>query len=239
MRTLLLLVAVSGCYSPEVRECVVGCAATADCVSPLVCGGDGLCASTPVAGWCSNVLADAGSIGDASADAGPTDAEAIDSPTTIDAMPAICLAATCIAAGGSCMNDRCVIDRDNSGSVTCPAGMPCTVICDAQDACKNGVSCGGATSCIVLCTEAAACQDKGVDCGTAQSCDVTCRGPSACQHGDSGASVECRASTCSVTCDGSGACQDGIAAQGTCDSHCCNDACEGGTATCTNDSVCS
>jgi hypothetical protein len=235
----LTAVTLTACYSPDVRECTVSCNATTDCVAPHVCGADGLCASTAAAGHCAARIVDGGISDDAALDAttdGPV-GPPVDSPVP---PVSLCISSTCAVAGGSCVGDRCVIDRDTDNPVTCPAGMPCTVICNAQNACKKGVKCGNATSCIVECTATAACQDKGVDCGMAATCDVTCRGSSACQHGPSpNGSVDCRAATCDVTCDGSGACQDGIRNQGTCTSHCCNEACEGGTGTCTDDSVCS
>lgn len=229
---LLVLLVGASCYSPELRECVAPCSSAADCLAPHICGSDGLCATSDVAGRCASITTDA-----ADRD-GPIDAPIgnPDAPTST-----VCVQATCSAAGGTCEQGWCVIDSDSNGEVTCPAGMPCTVICDEQDKCKNGVKCGLATSCVVRCTADAACQDRGVDCGSAATCNVTCTGSSACQHGSNGnRSVECRASACEVTCSGSGACQDGIDVDtGTCESHCCGDACEGGTDTCINDNVCS
>lgn len=65
------LVALAGCYSPEIRDCTVSCASPHDCVSGQICGGDGLCAAPEIAGRCPSTLADGGPSQDAglSADA--------------------------------------------------------------------------------------------------------------------------------------------------------------------------
>ncbi len=215
----LFVIAVTACYSPDLEDCITACATAEDCAPSQLCGNDGLCASEPVAGRCSSLD---------TVDAGTEDA------------PDLC-ATACIDAAGTCQGGRCVIDMPGPGDVTCPSGMPCTVLCNAKDACKEGVRCGGATSCIVECAAESACKDRGVDCGSATTCEVLSRGASACQHGSDGnKSVECRAADCTVTCDGNAACQDGIEVypQGSCNSSCCQDACEGGTSTCVNDNVC-
>ncbi len=62
---------VTGCYSPELRDCVVSCATAADCAPDQVCGSDQICASPEVAGRCAGRIV-------------PTDA-VVDSPATIDA----------------------------------------------------------------------------------------------------------------------------------------------------------
>jgi hypothetical protein len=175
------------------------------------------------------------------------------SPMDVDAQrdaqpdaPDLCIAGPCGAAGGTCMNGRCVIDHDAQSAVTCPEGMPCTVLCNMGDACKDGVDCARATDCDVTCSGTSTCQNGGVDCGMAQVCTVRCDGSNACQNGaGSNQSVECRASTCTVTCEGSSnACQEGIGddSGGSCVAHCCDGACTNGTAvaaTCTKDSDCS
>lgn len=58
----MLTAAVAGCYSPELRDCVVACGSGDDCGPGQVCGSDGRCAAPEVAGSCSSVapLPDAG-----------------------------------------------------------------------------------------------------------------------------------------------------------------------------------
>lgn len=65
---------VTGCYSPELRDCVVSCASAADCAPEQICGTDGMCASPDVAGRCAGTMA----VVDASL-------PMTDTPTTVDA----------------------------------------------------------------------------------------------------------------------------------------------------------
>jgi hypothetical protein len=65
---LLEVVALSGCYSPTLRDCAVSCGSAGDCASGQLCGSDGLCAAPGVAGRCA--LGGPGVI-DASPDGGP------------------------------------------------------------------------------------------------------------------------------------------------------------------------
>ncbi len=53
---------LAGCYSPQLRDCVVACASADDCGPGQVCGSDGRCAVPEVAGSCSSIapLPDAG-----------------------------------------------------------------------------------------------------------------------------------------------------------------------------------
>ena len=88
---------LAGCYSPELRDCVIACARHTDCVPGQVCGDDGRCAAPELAGTCgtSAIIPDAG-VGadaampgpDASPDASTPDAPPDappppDAPTTI------------------------------------------------------------------------------------------------------------------------------------------------------------
>lgn len=58
------LVALGGCYSPAVRDCLVSCTSPGDCVSGQICGDDGLCAIPKMAGRCASLSSDAGLPGD-------------------------------------------------------------------------------------------------------------------------------------------------------------------------------
>jgi len=82
-RFALVLLVAPACYSPELRDCTVSCAAESDCATGQVCGSDQLCASPDVAGHCASLPVDGGvpPIRDA---AHPVDAETIVSP---DAQP--------------------------------------------------------------------------------------------------------------------------------------------------------
>ena len=132
-----------------------------------------------------------------------------------DAAPGLCADPACLAAGGACIANTCVIIQIGEGARTCPAGMPCRIECTGTERpCRDGASCGEATICELRCIGDRACQD-GASCGTA--------------------------STCTVTCDGEEACEEGISAgPGTaCTSHCCGtEACSSGVGSCTTDAIC-
>ncbi|HEX3764386.1 MAG TPA: hypothetical protein VHW23_37080 [Kofleriaceae bacterium] len=76
-------IALAACYSPALRDCTVSCGSATDCATGQVCGSDGMCASSAVAGRCAT-LVDAGihdaPRGDAAPptpDAGPPDARTV------------------------------------------------------------------------------------------------------------------------------------------------------------------
>ena len=49
---LVAVVALAGCYQPEVRDCTIACSFATDCVDGQQCGSDGWCAAPDVAGSC-------------------------------------------------------------------------------------------------------------------------------------------------------------------------------------------
>ena len=57
---IALLAALPACYTPDLRDCTVTCASSADCVGGQVCGGDHYCAAPDVAGTCAHLGGDAG-----------------------------------------------------------------------------------------------------------------------------------------------------------------------------------
>jgi hypothetical protein len=63
------LAALGGCYAPTVSDCTVSCTEEGDCASGQLCGSDGLCAASAVAGQCAAATLDAGPGGDARRDA--------------------------------------------------------------------------------------------------------------------------------------------------------------------------
>ena len=83
-RTAALL-AIAGCYSPDLRDCTVSCATSDDCAGSQVCGTDHFCAVPAKAGTCaSSMMADAGlpaTDATAAGDAPPADAEQPDGPS--------------------------------------------------------------------------------------------------------------------------------------------------------------
>lgn len=84
-RAALAACVLAGCYSPDLRDCTVSCASSADCAGAQVCNA-GMCAAKDVT--CSTMTTQPP--GDASADAGViSDAShtPIDAPRMIDAAP--------------------------------------------------------------------------------------------------------------------------------------------------------
>ena len=82
-----MLAAMTGCYSPELRDCTLTCSSTSDCADGQVCGGDHFCAAPAIAGSCSSLPDGAGSnnrdagVGAATMDARPDAAP--DAPTHV------------------------------------------------------------------------------------------------------------------------------------------------------------
>jgi hypothetical protein len=81
------LAVLAGCYSPDLRDCTVSCATSADCAGSQVCGADHFCSAAAKAGTCSRIGPDAAIDdddaalpGDAPRDAAPADAPAPDAP---------------------------------------------------------------------------------------------------------------------------------------------------------------
>lgn len=56
----LALASSAGCYAPDLRDCTVTCASASDCAGGQVCGADGFCAASDVAGHCGTGALDAG-----------------------------------------------------------------------------------------------------------------------------------------------------------------------------------
>lgn len=84
---------LASCYSPDVRDCTVSCAAETECATGQVCGSDGFCARPAYAGSCLARLHDAGvTTGDGGPDAphdsGTAPHDAPNQPPMPDAAPA-------------------------------------------------------------------------------------------------------------------------------------------------------
>ena len=92
-RVATALVLVAGCYSPDLRDCTVSCASSADCAGAQVCSSDHFCAATGMT--CTGVTPSDAHLatGDAPADphdaATPVDAHVtpVDAAPPIDAAP--------------------------------------------------------------------------------------------------------------------------------------------------------
>ena len=74
---------VTGCYSPELRDCTVSCVSSADCAPDQVCGSDRMCAAPEIAGRCAGLTAQA----DGGVDS--TSPVIVDAPIVVDAAPPI------------------------------------------------------------------------------------------------------------------------------------------------------
>jgi hypothetical protein len=58
----VLIIALAGCFSPDVRDCTVTCTNDLECVSGQTCGADHFCAVPERAGRCGAAPSDGGSI---------------------------------------------------------------------------------------------------------------------------------------------------------------------------------
>ncbi len=180
------LVAIAGCYQPDVRDCMVQCAAPTDCTGGQICRD----------GWCA--MADAPACASVGDDGGNTMGMPDGRPTTGDA-PDLC-AQGC--KDGICSDGVCVIDCSATNAcqhdIKCPPNLPCRVVC-GDSACKKKVSCDKASTCEVQCTGAGSCQDD-ILCN-ANRCVVHCSGMNSCKQ------VKCKtACACDVSCTGMGSC---------------------------------
>ena len=108
------LACLAACYSPDVRDCSVTCASSADCAGAQVCGTDHFCAMPDIAGTCARqqAMPDAGSPADAARDADvtpPADAALPDAPPDAPATGALHLKVgghgQLVAGGHTCTMD--------------------------------------------------------------------------------------------------------------------------------------
>ena len=129
---LALMVAMTGCYSPELRDCMLTCSAASDCADGQVCGSDHFCAAPGIAGSCSSLPGGAGPGG---RDGG------VDTPTMLDARPDAALpdAATHVPLAISIEGKGRVIvqgiatcDKDGPQNGMCTFLVPINVVATAQ-----------------------------------------------------------------------------------------------------------
>ena len=183
------LVAVAGCYNPEVKDCTVRCSGETECTSGQTCSD----------GWCVKGDRDCPKGGDGDNDLTP-DAAAV----TNDADRNLLCMQGC--PNGTCNNGVCVIDCSSpfacrDSDVLCPPNIPCRVMC-GYEACDKKIICGLATSCEVQCTGDSSCNDE-IQCNS-NRCSVTCSGAGACAK-----RTRCaNACACDVACTGTGSCPE-------------------------------
>lgn len=115
--------AITACYSPDLRDCTLRCNSASDCAADQVCGSDHLCAAPDLAGRCSTLPPDAGDrdagLGDASRPDARPDAPP-DAPT--EAVLSIEIAGkgqVTMLGVGSCDSDE---PQEGSCTFTVPRG---------------------------------------------------------------------------------------------------------------------
>lgn len=188
MRWLVCLVLVAGCYRPETRDCTLQCSAPTDCAGEQVCS----------SGWCANDGVRC------TEDGQPVTVDAAVSMNQPDAPNAnqLCQQG---CSNGTCMNGVCVIDCAANGScqgeVSCPANLPCRVLC-GDNACAKKIQCMDSKSCEVRCMGSQSCGEEVV-CPSGE-CDVTCSGVGSCKK-KSKCGESC---ACDITCTGLGSCPE-------------------------------
>ena len=106
--------------------------------------------------------------------------------------------ATCTSCGSNGSGERtCDIDCSQknctNGTITCPTGFACTIMCSQNNDCPT-VNCSTAAACAVTCSGDSSCEQ--VTCGSG-ACDVTCSGKDAC-HTDVNCGSAC---ACTVECN--------------------------------------
>jgi len=107
----------------------------------------------------------------------------------------------------ACAGDVCEIECVGEaacagGSVTCPDGLDCLVICNGEDACEGGVpiTCPPDHGCTVECTGAHSCEQLQVSCG-AGTCDLVCGPDDGGEQTCLDATFECGTNDGQVTCE--------------------------------------
>ncbi len=118
-----------------------------------------------------------------------------DAPTG-DVCPEICT--ECIP-GDNGGTGTCVIDCNEAGNtcfgtVACPPGLRCEVLCNLPGSCRNSVACPLQENCDITCTGENSC--RSLRCGKGP-CQVECGPDSECRGIACGQSC-----ACDVTCDG-------------------------------------
>ena len=123
LKLLALAAGLTGCYSPELRDCAVTCAADSDCGPGQVCGGDQMCAAPEIAGHCNQRPTPDAAVPDAAvADAAVADAASPDAfvPLGILQIGIKGKGRVEVAGIGSCSDAA----PDHACTFTVPIGIP-------------------------------------------------------------------------------------------------------------------
>jgi hypothetical protein len=99
---LAIALAVAGCYSPDVRDCALPCATSADCAQDQICGSDKMCTSSAVSCESANSDVDAGAGGGA-IDAMPSPPGMVPVTVTITGTGNVMI------GGVNCMSTSCTV----------------------------------------------------------------------------------------------------------------------------------
>jgi cysteine-rich repeat protein len=111
-----------------------------------------------------------------------------------------CDPTSCIAAGGNCAGNDCVIAATGDGDIACPFGLACNITCGDGTCSGMTFDCHQADSCVITCSGTGACSNDQLEAGSSAT-TLVCTGPSSC------------AST-TVTCGTGGDCEDDFAGAG-------------------------
>jgi hypothetical protein len=196
---------IAGCGIDDVGTFVLGTDASIDARPVLPPGSDG------------SVVTDGGS--DATTDA--------DAPVGLACADSLCAArgGRCADAGNDCIIECTDAGTSCTGTIACPPGIGCRVICAADDSCAQKVDCTQATACDVVCSGKHTC--NGVACA-GKTCAVSCTGMDSCQTG----AITCTAAdSCAIACTGGGMknCNDAVTCtSASCSVVCNKDACPTG-----------
>jgi len=130
-----------------------------------------------------------------------------DTAVPIDADPC----GPCEAVGGTCDRGTCEIDVTTTGDVTCPAGMPCVIKCNATGACNGTIDCSAATKCTIDCDASTTCNLAHFNCHGAD-CTIVCHATNTCNL----STIDVTQSQCDLQCCASNTCSNDVATPQTC-----------------------
>jgi len=113
---------------------------------------------------------------------------------------------------GRDLRPRHLHDRpDPDQPITCPAGMPCHVLC-GDDTCSNTtVTCPAGATCDLFCTGMSSCESALVQC-TGATCDLHCDHDTTCEM----LNIQCSSGSCGLHC---------CASNNTCNTNMCPTGC--------------
>lgn len=123
---LAFVLAIAGCYAPDVRDCTRSCASDDDCVSSQVCTTDHFCAAPGLATGCTELVHDASVVDAPDGHPPPHDAMPPHDAPMPDAWPTVNLmiqidgsGMVTLTGGGTCDATACTLPA--------PKGLPATL----------------------------------------------------------------------------------------------------------------